>query len=126
HKGRVFKQRDALGRWFVFTYDKNSNKIYEEQNKAGFYTRYHYDKANRLIAEIEHHYDGTSIQTTYSYDLMGNKRSSTNRYGHKTLYGYDSQNRLCQIVLSELEDGSKNTIFRTWDIFDNLKSETDQ
>src|SRR6185295_19581998 len=66
-KGRVSKRSNELGHWFTYKYDENSNKIYEKQDGAGFKRKYEYDKANRLIAEIEQHDDATIIGNSYTY-----------------------------------------------------------
>ncbi|MBS0655023.1 MAG: hypothetical protein JSR46_04540, partial [Verrucomicrobia bacterium] len=125
-KGRVHRRRNELGQWFVFEYDKNSNKIFERQIGSGFHTTYSYNKANRLTAATEYHRDGTAIGAKYTYDLMGNKNSSTDRYGNKTHYEYDSCGRVKKVVLPELDDGTRHIITKQWDIFNNLQSETDQ
>ena len=72
-------------------------------------------RANRCTATIQHHKDGEKIGTYFSYDLMGNKISSTDRYGHTTSYEYDHANRL-----SKLTFPNKTTSQKEYDIFDNL------
>src|SRR5208337_5284928 len=118
-------------RWQVtFEYDDNSNKIYEELHGSGFYTKFTYDHANRLISQKERHKDGTTIEQTYEYDLMGNKTASTDSYGNRTQYDYDDCNRVTRITFPKVEtiSGSteKYTIEREYDIFDNVISETNQ
>jgi YD repeat-containing protein len=120
-KGRLIKKTNPLGQVFHYEYDRNNNKTYEKQEGAGFYTTYEYDTANRCIALFQHHKDGEKISLYFSYDLMGNKVSSTDRYGHTTYYEYDHANRLCKTIFP-----NKKTILREYDLFDNLSKETNQ
>jgi RHS repeat-associated protein len=117
-KARLIKKTNPVGEVFRYEYDSNNNKTYEEQKGSGFSTTYEYDKVNRCTAILEHH-QNEKIRTSFTYDLMGNKTSSTDRYGHTTTYKYDDCNRLSKIILP-----NKDTIHKEYDIFDNLVKET--
>lgn len=120
-KNRLRKKTNALKEITRYEYDANNNKIFEELQGSRFYTKFTYDRANRLIASVECHDDGTYIGTKYSYDLMGNKLSSTDRYGRITHFQYDSLNRLKAITYPD-----KTTLTKKYDIFDNVIEEIDQ
>lgn len=123
--GRLKRRTNELGQIFTYNYDENSNKDYEKLHEAGYYTKYSYDKANRLIAEKQVHDDGTEVITTYEYDFMGNKTSSTDRYGNTTRYEYDACNRLKKITFPKVDDGTY-TIKKEYDLLDNVTKETNQ
>lgn len=117
--GRLRKKWDRQGQETHYNYDSNNNKTYEKLVGAGFYTKFDYDKANRLIAITEHHDDGTKVELSYTYDYMGNRTASTDRYGHTTLYTYDDCNRVSAITLP----GGEYMIKKEYDIFDNVTKE---
>ena len=70
----------------------HGNKIYEEKTNTGKKTHFVYDLANRLIQEKEDHPD-RHFTKYYTYDALGNRLSSTDIYGQKTVYQYDLSSR---------------------------------
>ena len=127
--GRLVHFFDAEGNEFIYDYDANGNKIREEQIGSGFYITYEYDKANRLICEIEHHADIGDFETSYAYDIMGNKVLQIDHFGNETRYEYDDLNRLIKVILPQISDEngdlSHPIITKEYDIFDNVVAETD-
>ena len=90
----LVKEIDAYGVATVCQYDDNKNKIYVEKLGSQKKNRYVYDLANRLIEEIEEHENGRVLKTSHTYDIMGNRLSTTNHMGQTTTYQYDSSGRV--------------------------------
>lgn len=121
HKGRIHKKNNELNEWSSYGYDDNGNKTYEKKYDTGLYTKFEYDKANRLTAVVEHHDDGTVVTKGFEHDLMGNVVATIDRYGHKTHYEYDHCNRVRKITFPD-----KSTVTRKYDLFDNMIKEVNQ
>ena len=74
-----------------------------------------------VSASIQHHNNGEKVGNYSSFDLMGNKSSSTDRYGHTTSYEYDHANRLSKITFP-----NQTSLKKEYDIFDNVTKEINQ
>ncbi len=88
-KRQLIYETDQVGRKTHYQYDENGNKIYEEILGLNKKSHYIYDKANRLIQEIEEHSDIT-LTTTHLYDAMGNRTGTTDHFGQTTTYQFDA------------------------------------
>jgi len=128
-KNRPIRKTDAMGCEYLFEYDNNFNKTREELVGSGVYTTFCYDKANRLILKADHHDDGLTLSTSYTYDSLGNMRSMTDSFGQTTTYDHDDFNRVCTVVFPDVVDRNGNVISptekRDYDLFDNVSSQTD-
>lgn len=94
--GNVTKEVDALGHVTLRRYDKNGNKIYEQDPL--FHKNFTYDFANRLIKEEEVWQDGTLLTTHHQYNTLSQRTATIDPSGHKTSYEYDPFGRLVKII----------------------------
>ena len=118
---QLTRKENALGEVSLYTYDENGNLLSEEREGSGKKTLYTYDRADRLRREIECHEEGLTLETSHSYDLLGNRLSTTDPYGNKTLYRYDPFSRLVE----EVDPFGFSKSFR-YDGMDNLIEEIDE
>ena len=126
--GQVTSETDPEGKQTFFTYDPCSNQ-------TGIFFSYldntiekSYDFKNRLIETIETA-GGIQASEKHSYDALGRKISSTDRFGQTTTYEYDLLGRLTKVihplVLDEQQQHSQPTFSYTYDILGNALSVTD-
>lgn len=106
--GKVIRETDPIGRETIREYDLNDNLTFEQHFTQNVCKKFHYDKSNRLIKETLCDEDGGHT-ISYTYDLKGQKKSSTDYYGQTTAYNYDSFGRVIEALLPEVEneDGVK-------------------
>ena len=99
---------------YRYTLGKNGERTHiEEKGPDGtIETDYKYDKANRLVKETIQTSTGKTTYE-YSYDKVGN-RTSKEADGVKTVYTYDSRNRLAT------EKTGDNTVTYHYDANGNL------
>lgn len=128
-RGLLTYKKDAVQRTYTYSYDEAFNKTREELIGSGTFTTYHYDQMNRCTQAVEHH--GNQLLTTsYEYDPMGNKISSTDHFGQTTNYEYDELHRLVRTFYPESKDQDGKSYRplaqKEYDVFDNVISETDE
>lgn len=123
--GQITSQTDASGRKVSYEYDVNGNQIlvsYLDQNKF-ISTVYDFHDQPIEITEIT-----ADEQCTIrnSYDILGRKICSTDRFDNSTYYEYDPFCRLTKVIHPEVLD-ENNQLTRpafsyTYDIFGNVTS----
>ncbi len=75
-----------------YTYDENNRLISLNRN-----TVYEYDEKGNLIHEIKLYNGEESSRTTNKYDAKNNRTESEDEFG-KSVYKYDKNNRLSEII----------------------------
>jgi RHS repeat-associated protein len=125
--GLPIEETNAIGQTIYKEYDENDNLI-RETSPSGMIKQYKYDFCNRLIQKEET--DGkTVLSTTFRYDYLGNKISSTDYFGNETKFVYDDLGRLIETILPEISDENgklyQPKILKTYDELNNVTSETD-
>lgn len=127
--GNVILEKNALGHVTTRTYDDNDNLVTEQGPNLDFYTRYVYDFSDRLTRKEKIHTNGIVFTEEFEYDYVGNQISSTDRFGRKTIYEYDSLNRLVKTTLPETRTFAGKVVspinLISYDIFDHPVSMTD-
>lgn len=128
--GNIKKKAHSAGKEFVYKYDLLGNKIREELVGSGFHKEFDYDHANRLICEREVHAQGPTFTTSYTYDKVSNKTSSTDRFGQVTRYEHDGLGRVVKVLLPTMfdKDGKElsPTTLTSYDVFNQPIETTDQ
>ena len=120
--GNLLWEKNALGEFTEYKYDANKNRTYKKILKTDYHTLYTYDYSNRLINESIIHDNGLVLSNSYSYDLRGNKISSTDICGNTTKYEYDTFNRLVKTIYP----GSTESIEQKgYDELNNVTSKVD-
>lgn len=84
----ITEQNNPLGHIIVDVYDKHGNKTYHQGPCKDYAITYEYDYSNRLLGTNEHH-PGIILSTRNTYDLLGNRITSTDIFGHTTNYAYN-------------------------------------
>ena len=105
---------------YIYAYDKAKNIISKEDKKGT--TSYKYDSLNRLTKVTEP--SGKTIE--YTYDKEGNRYTETETVGTtktKSIYSYDSSNRLTGINQT-INGVLSNTTAYTYDKNGNTLSKT--
>ena len=105
---------------YIYAYDKAKNIISKEDKKGT--TSYKYDSLNRLTKVTEP--SGKTIE--YTYDKEGNRYTETKTVGTtktKSIYSYDSSNRLTGINQT-INGVLSNTTAYTYDKNGNTLSKT--
>lgn len=120
--GNMLWEKNALGEFSEYKYDSNKNRTYKKILKTDYHTVYAYDYSNRLINESIIYDNGLVLTMSYSYDLCGNKISSTDIYGNTTKYEHDAFNRLVKTI----HPGSDECIEqKSYDELNNVTSMVD-
>jgi RHS repeat-associated protein len=126
--GKIASQTDAVGREVLYTYDGIGNEISRSiplENRSISTT---YDFHNLPIQIVENNSD-ESITLYNSYDVLGRKIATTDRFGQTTHYEYDSFHRLTKTIHPEVlgENGQviHPTFHYAYDIFGNVLELTD-
>jgi RHS repeat-associated protein len=97
---RLVRQDNPDGSFIAYAYDASGNRT--EMSTASGTTRYQYDAASRLIAVV-----APSGETTrYGYDAAGNRTVASYPNNTRTVYEYDSTNRVTQIAHLRLPDAA--------------------
>jgi RHS repeat-associated protein len=123
--GQVIARTDAAGRKSSFTYDSLGNQISVFIPHEDKYVTTLYDLHNQPI-KITETVAGKEFIVRNSYDSLGRKISSTDRFGNSTCYEYDAFHRLTKVIHPEVLDENNNVIAPTftygYDIFGNVTS----
>jgi YD repeat-containing protein len=106
-QGNIIAETNALGQTITCEFDANGNKTFEQGYNPEVYTLFHYDRMNRLTSEEEVWSNGQRLIRQYAYDYLGNRISSTDIYGHKTLYAYNDFSELTQVTHPDQQVTSK-------------------
>jgi RHS repeat-associated protein len=121
--GKIVSQTDAMGREEIYGYDEIGNQ-----------TSHFIPHENKLISTI-YDFHNQSVQITEvnadeeyslynSYDILGRKISSSDRYGNATHYEYDAFSRLTKIIHPQVLDENGQitcpTFTYAYDIFGNV------
>ena len=90
-----------------FVYDNTSARLTQARNEQGT-RRYDYDAANQLVGEHWTDQDGKSWETVYSSSMRGRllKRTDAKQAGGRgldTVYEYDTQGRVINILQGQLQ-----------------------
>lgn len=120
--GRTASVRDPLGNEVRFFYDRRSLAVRKDMvgNDGKTVSTYSaYDADGRLVAESQLE-NGTLLQTSYSYDGLGNVTKKTDPESRETAYSYDLAGRL----VSET-DSSSGTVSYAYDDDGKRTSMTD-
>jgi YD repeat-containing protein len=121
--GQISSQTDATGREVSYGYDDMGNLTSVSSPHENRYTTTTYDFHNQPIETCEITTEGQFILRA-SYDLLGRKISSTDRYGNSTQYYYDAFHRLKKVihpeVLNENNQPTHPTFSYTYDLFGNV------
>jgi len=92
--GRVVYTKNPEGDEEFFSYDLQGRLI--KKKRSNISCKYVYDKAGRLVAEIEKQKD-LVLSTKYAYDLLGRKIIMKDPQGNKTTYVYDALDRVVNV-----------------------------
>lgn len=107
------RKQEVLIKKSVNTYDTQSRLIscdtYDARNQYAFTEQ----KGTEVSGEGQ-------FTARYSYDLLGRKISSTDRFGNSTLFEYDAFDRLTKIIYPEVFDENHNVIRPTMTYTYNL------
>lgn len=126
--GQIASQTDAVGRETIYTYDGIGNEIsrflpYENKSISTSY-----DFHNKPIQIVEVNPE-ESIKIYNTYDVLGRKTASIDRFGNTTHFEYDIFHRLTTVshpeVLDENGQAIHPTFTYTYDIFGNVLTMTD-
>jgi YD repeat-containing protein len=86
-RGNMISKTSSHGT-LTFEYDERNNLISESSSGGNAPTTHKYDERNNRIST-----DRNGSFTTCEYDERDNKISETDGSGHKSVFGYDDQNR---------------------------------
>jgi RHS repeat-associated protein len=128
HLGQIASQTDAIGREIFYTYDGIGNEISRFMPLENRFISTTYDFHNKPIQIVEANLE-ESITIYNTYDVLGRKTASIDRFGNTTHYEYDVFHRLTKVVYPEVLDESGQaihpTFHYTYDIFGNVLELTD-
>lgn len=100
------RQQEVLIKKSVNTFDAQSRlvscDIYDARNQYVFTEQ----KGTEVNGERQ-------FAVSYSYDLLGRKICSTDRFGNSTLFEYDAFDRLTKVIYPEVLDENRNIISPT-------------
>jgi RHS repeat-associated protein len=120
--GNVIFEKDPIGRVITREFDENDNLIRENGPSLNLSTLYTYDYSDRLIKKEEVHASGHRFVTCHTYDYLGNKTSTVDRFGNQTFYHYNFQGRLVATVHPKVMDENGSETYPTtrtaYDVFD--------
>jgi len=98
YNGRYLRTKriNALSDEYIWQYDDSGN-LAREINERNKYTRYEYDKQNRLIYSYQQ-FEDREIKTGYAYDANGNRTHTVDARNNDTEVKYDEWNRAYQLI----------------------------
>lgn len=108
---------DPLGNATVNFYDAVGNKI-AVTDAAGHTITYVYSADNLLLSTINPAADPSQAAaltrtTTYTYDVMGNRTSTTDANGNTSTYTYDAMNRLLTVKTPSVSTANGSAVSYT-------------
>lgn len=122
--GNLLSKKDLDGKDTQYDYDLKNNPSRRSSFDDKSDTHFYYDNHNQLIREDELSEDGTLKSIHHTYDVLGNKITSTDSSGNTTTYSYDSLNRLTSTLLPLVPDAEGNTtqfqVQNEYDVFDRI------
>lgn len=128
HLGQIASQTDAVGKEVLYTYDGMGNEVFRFMPLENRSISTSYDFHNLPVQIIENNSD-ESITLYNTYDVLGRKIATTDRFGQTTHYEYDSFHRLTKVihpeVLGENRQAIHPTFYYAYDIFSNVLELTD-
>ncbi|MBA3958055.1 MAG: DUF687 family protein [Parachlamydiaceae bacterium] len=126
--GQVLSQSDATGKESIFGYDEIGNRISVSIPEDGKISTTIFNFHNQPI-EITEINAESQFTIRHSYDPLGRKIGSSDRFGNFTNYEYDSFDRLVKVVHPEVLDENtqiiRPTFNYTYDIFGNVLTTKD-
>jgi YD repeat-containing protein len=116
-ENRVVSTTDPQGNTTLNFYDAVGNRT-AVRDASGHTVTYIYNANNLLIQTIDPSADGsqaaTRTRTTrFTYDVVGNRTSTTDAEGRTTTYTYDALNRLLSVKTPTVADASGNNVSYT-------------
>ena len=115
------EKKNPLGQITRYSFDENRNVIFEELVGSRKQLHKSYDCRDRVVKEKEIHEDGTILLTMHTYDLTGNRTSTTDHEGFTTKFIYDQFGRCIQKI-----DPDGCVTQTAYDLKDNPVSVTDK
>lgn len=126
--GQVLSQIDAAGRESSFGYDGVGNRVSTSTPQDGKFISTTFDFHNQPTAITVISTEG-QFAVSNTYDSLGRKTCSTDRYGNSTTYEYDAFHRLTKVIHPEVLDQNNQNIHPTfsyaYDIFGNVLTAED-
>jgi len=126
---RVVYKTDPIGNEIKYGYDANDNLVYEWHGADRVEYKNVYDLNHHLLMASATDENGIRFQTSFAYDIKGNRISSIDLFGNETHYDYDPFGRLTSISFPEVLDEYRHP-FRPikryeYDLLDHQISITD-
>ncbi|WP_042282548.1 RHS repeat-associated core domain-containing protein [Candidatus Protochlamydia sp. R18] len=126
--GQVLLQIDAVGKESGFGYDGIGNRISVSIPQDGKHITITFDFHNQPTQITEITAEG-QFTISNTYDSLGRKICSTDRYRNSTIYEYDAFHRLVKVIHPKVLD-ENNQIIRpsfsyTYDLFGNVLTTED-
>lgn len=108
-EGRLKREIKANGDMLEYLYDFKGNRTKltvttSTDPQVVKVTDYKYDELDRLIKVTDYDDQGNSLETIYTYDKVGNRKTLTNPTGVVTEHAYDDLNRLTRITSKRADD----------------------
>lgn len=126
--GKVIFQVDATGKESSFSYDGIGNRVSVSMPQDGKYNITTFNFLNQPIELTEVNAEG-HFTIRNSFDSLGRKIYSTDRYGNSTAYEYDAFDRLIRVIHPEVMDENSKIIrpafSYTYDLFGNVLTTED-
>ncbi|HTD25005.1 MAG TPA: RHS repeat-associated core domain-containing protein [Terriglobales bacterium] len=91
--GRVVSTTDPLGKVVQYSYN-NFNQLTQVTDPLGGITSFTYDRNGNLLSVQDARQQGSSLQTSFTYDVMDRVATRTDPHGRQQSYGYDKNGNL--------------------------------
>ena len=126
--GNLLEEVDPEGKQTLYQYDAIGSCMLKQLPQINTTSEFSYDMQGN-ITEIREHYANIEYILTNSYDLLGQKVSSTDRKGNRTDFEYDQKGFLSKVIFPAMKDSDGNVSRPTTsyenDIFGNPLKTTD-